>query len=165
MGANYDATACKMIKEFKGSYRWLSNFWPAEIKYEGIVYPATEHAYQAAKFLDKNKRLRISKTFSPAEAKRMGQDTKDRRPDWFDVSLKVMYDVNLLKYGMHSELGEMLVETFPQILQEGNTWGDTFWGICKGKGENHLGKILMKVRDVLRKTPVDQRWMLVELCR
>ena len=25
--------------------------------------------------------------------------------------------------------------------------GDKFYGMCDGEGENHLGKILMKVRD------------------
>ena len=35
-------------------------------------------------------------------------------------------------------------------LIEGNVWNDTFWGVCNGKGHNHLGKILMKVRDEIR---------------
>jgi hypothetical protein len=37
-------------------------------------------------------------------------------------------------------------------LVEGNRWGDQFWGVDlrTGLGENHLGKILMKVRDELR---------------
>ena len=34
-------------------------------------------------------------------------------------------------------------------LIEGNTWGDTFWGQVDGKGENKLGKLLMKIRDEL----------------
>ena len=39
-------------------------------------------------------------------------------------------------------------------LIEGNTWGDTFFGMIKdsqGKwtGENNLGKILMQIRDEL----------------
>lgn len=29
-------------------------------------------------------------------------------------------------------------------------WIDTYWGICNGRGENKLGKILMEIRDVLR---------------
>lgn len=30
---------------------------------------------------------------------------------------------------------------------EVNNWGDTYWGVCNGIGDNHLGKILMKIRD------------------
>lgn len=39
-----------------------------------------------------------------------------------------------------------LLETGNEELVEGNYWGDTFWGVCRGRGENHLGKLLMKVR-------------------
>lgn len=35
-----------------------------------------------------------------------------------------------------------------EIVEE-NSWRDTYWGVCKGVGENHLGKILMKIRDEL----------------
>lgn len=45
----------------------------------------------------------------------------------------------------------MLLKTGDEELVEGNTWGDTFWGVCKGKGRNELGKILMKVREEFRK--------------
>lgn len=136
-----------MIKEFKGSYRWLSNFWIAPIMYEGIEYPATEHAFQAAKFIDPARKSKIARTASAYEAKALGQSNVGRVPFWHDLSLKVMYNVNLAKYTQHADLQEMLIETFPQVLQEGNTWNDTFWGICKGKGDNHLGKILMKLRN------------------
>jgi predicted NAD-dependent protein-ADP-ribosyltransferase YbiA (DUF1768 family) len=33
----------------KPETRWLSNFYPCTIEYEGITYPSSEHAYQAAK--------------------------------------------------------------------------------------------------------------------
>ena len=33
---------------------------------------------------------------------------------------------------------------------EGNTWGDRFWGVDGGEGENHLGGLLMKIRLELR---------------
>ena len=32
------------------------------------------------------------------------------------------------------------------VLVEKNDWGDTFWGVCSGKGENYLGRLLMQVR-------------------
>ena len=48
------------------------------------------------------------------------------------------------------ELGNKLLETGNQELVEGNTWGDIFWGVCNGKGQNWLGKILMMVRDEIR---------------
>src|SRR5207247_1025063 len=35
------------IDSFSGPYRFLSNFWPAEVEFEGIAYPSVEHAYQS----------------------------------------------------------------------------------------------------------------------
>jgi predicted NAD-dependent protein-ADP-ribosyltransferase YbiA (DUF1768 family) len=46
---------------------------------------------------------------------------------------------------------EMLLLTGDCELVEGNTWGDKFWGVCDGEGENHLGKLLMKIRAELAK--------------
>ena len=46
-----------MINEFQGDYRFLSNFHPAEVEMDGIKYPSVEHAYQAAKSLDKDERI------------------------------------------------------------------------------------------------------------
>jgi len=50
----------------------------------------------------------------------------------------------------HLDLREKLLETDNRQLVEGNWHGDTFWGACGGKGQNHLGKILMEVREELR---------------
>jgi hypothetical protein len=54
------------------------------------------------------------------------------------------------KFTRDTELGAKLVATGDEELVEGNYWGDTFWGVCRGVGQNHLGKILMKVREELR---------------
>ena len=46
--------------------------------------------------------------------------------------------------------------TRDRVLIEGNDWGDTFWGMTDGEGENHLGKILMRVRAELREAQNDK---------
>lgn len=40
-----------------------------------------------------------------------------------------------------------LLQTSNVKLIEGNEWKDRFWGMYRGQNENHLGKILMKIRD------------------
>lgn len=40
----------------------------------------------------------------------------------------------------------LLMRTGESILIEGNTWGDTYFGVCNGVGENNLGKDLMSIR-------------------
>ena len=38
-----------MINDFRGEYRWLSNFHLVDVEWQGHIFPSTEHAYQAAK--------------------------------------------------------------------------------------------------------------------
>ena len=76
------------------------------------------------------------------------------RPDWESVRLSVMARVVGAKFMQNPNLAVRLVATGMMPLVEGNIWGDTFWGVDArtGNGENHLGKILMNVReDLLRK--------------
>ena len=44
-----------------------------------------------------------------------------------------------------------LLDTGDLYIEETNSWGDTFWGVCEGKGQNVLGNILMGIRTDLRK--------------
>lgn len=139
----------KKIDRFEGEYEFLSNFYPSEIIHDGITYPTVEHAYQAAKTLDFGTRWRISQLTTPAQAKKAGRTVKIR-PDWEKVKIHIMRELLLQKFFLSDgELGYELQQTTPAELIEGNWWGDTFWGVCKGRGENHLGKLLMEIRELL----------------
>lgn len=72
--------------------------------------------------------------------------------DWEKVKLSVMFEVVFAKFSQNEELKQKLLATGNEELVEGNNWGDTFWGMINGVGENHLGKILVKVRTALRIT-------------
>ena len=50
----------------------------------------------------------------------------------------------------------LLLSTGTQELVEGNAWNDRFWGVCKGVGQNHLGKLLMELRENIRTTNAQQ---------
>jgi N-glycosidase YbiA len=137
------------IGTFQGQYRFLSNFWPATVEYEGIVYPDVEHAYQSAKTLDMNQRRRIAALPTPAEAKRAGE-ALPLRADWLQIKYQVMLVCVRYKFTHHPELAEKLLATGDAYLQEGNYWGDRIWGVYQGQGTNWLGKILMRVRNELQ---------------
>jgi len=144
-----EATAPAKIAEFQGEYRFLSNFWPAQIEFEGITYPTVEHAYQAAKSLNPADRRRIAALPTPAEAKAAGRAIT-LRSDWETAKFDVMERCVRAKFTTHPDLRKQLLATGNAQLEEGNTWGDKVLGISQGQGENRLGKILMKVRDELR---------------
>ncbi len=137
-----------VIDKFSGEYRFLSNFYPSKVSLDGIDFPSVENAYQAAKNFDWDRR-KMFVTLTAAEAKREGQKTM-MRPDWEQVKVLIMTNLVRDKFTRHQDLREQLLATGDAELIEGNWWGDTFWGVCKGKGENHLGKVLMKVREELK---------------
>lgn len=136
-----------MISEFQGKYRFLSNFWPAVATLDGIEYPTVEHAYQAAKCRHRSDRDYIRQAATPGEAKKRARNVEIRR-DWDEVELRIMEGLVRQKFSTEP-LKQMLLDTGDQDLVEGNTWGDTFWGVCRGQGSNWLGRILMAVRSEL----------------
>lgn len=139
------------INSFYGENRWLSNFWPCPVVYEGLTYNSTESAYKAAKVADVSKRVDIQRALSSTAAKHIS-DNLLPRSDWDNIRVDVMLDVNRQKFLNNKDLYEKLIATGDAHLEEGNTHNDTFWGTCNGVGENQLGKILMKIRKELQDT-------------
>jgi ribA/ribD-fused uncharacterized protein len=86
--------------------------------------------------------IRVAPT--AAIAKKLGQSCK-LIGDWEDLKIVIMRELLFLKFALPS-LRASLLETGDADLIEGNTWGDTFWGVCRGRGQNWLGKLLMEVR-------------------
>jgi ribA/ribD-fused uncharacterized protein len=145
------------ISMFRGDHDFLSNFYPSVVTFDGADYPTIEHAFQAAKTFDYAQRRALANARTPSEAKRMGRRVK-RRDDWFAVSLIIMEDLVRQKFTRYPDLRVALLGTGDVDLIEGNTWNDKFYGcIWDSKqgawvGENHLGRILMKVRSELAVT-------------
>lgn len=139
------------INSFSGEHRFLSNFWPCAVIFDGDVYPTTEHAYQAAKTILPNIRRQIREAPLPAMAKKMGTQIA-LRADWDDVRLSVMEVLLRQKFAPGTALREYLDATKGQEIIEGNRWHDLWWGQCtcskhNGEGRNELGKLLMRIRD------------------
>lgn len=148
-----------MIEKFEGRWRFLSNFYPVEIEHQGIIYPSVEHFYVSMKCNNEQMlqgrhytigdfREMIARLPSPGIVKKIGQQMQVRK-DWNEKKLDFMNWAVREKF-KNEDLKELLISTEDMTLIEGNVWQDFFWGVCNGKGENHLGKILMKVRDEVR---------------
>lgn len=140
------------ILELQGPHRFLSNFWLCPVMFEYAVYPSAEHAYQAAKTLDPNKRQLILACPSPGAVKRLGKAVP-MQPGWDKIKISVMTKIVRDKFTRNADLGARLRATGNREIEEGNWWGDKFWGVCptgSGDGENHLGKILMQIRGELK---------------
>ncbi len=138
-----------MIDSFTGKHRFLSSFYLCSVTYTDVTYASAEHAYQTSKTLDAVARRRIRSARTPAQAKKFGQQATMRK-DWEVLKLMVMRAIVSAKFEQNPELRRRLLATGDEQLVEGNWWNDTFWGVYNGEGENHLGRILMEVREELR---------------
>lgn len=134
----------EIISEFSGDYFFLSNFYPCKLRINGTEFSSVEHYFQAMKCLDFFEYEKIRLLPTAKEARQMGRRI-NLRPDWNTIRDSVMEYGILVKFQIPI-LQNLLLTTQDKELVENNTWGDVYWGICNGKGENKLGKILMKTR-------------------
>lgn len=111
------------IASFDGEWRFLSNFHPSPVKFEGIEYETVEHAFQAAKTVSHGERILIAGETTPGRAKRAGRKVT-LRTDWEDVKFGVMKTLVALKFTTNPDLALKLLDTGNRRLIEGNTWGD-----------------------------------------
>lgn len=157
----------EVIDRFNGTeYSFLSNFYPSVIHCAffteslntGLMLtcPTVEHAYQMSKTFNEVEIRKVLAARSPGRAKRLGQ-TVTKRPDWetpirgIPKKVYIMQSFLEMKFFQNPNLGQLLVNTGNAQLIEGNTWNDTFWGVCNGVGENWLGRLLMRVRQDYQK--------------
>lgn len=131
-----------MINEFRGSYYFLSNFSDSKIIINNITFLNGESAFHSFKDISRQSDFA---NLDPSTAKRKGRNVK-LRGDWEKVKDDIMYQVIKEKFEQNKDLKQKLIATGDEYLEEGNTWNDTYWGVCRGRGKNMLGKILMKVR-------------------
>lgn len=139
------------ILEFRGENRIYSNMYRRIFYIENKLYICVENWYQANKTLDPDIYETIRTSSTGIIAKNRG-NIIELRPDWGDddVKLPIMYKGVFNKFNQNEDLKKRLLATDNCLIVEGNYWGDTYWGVCNGKGKNHLGEIIMQVREDLR---------------
>jgi ribA/ribD-fused uncharacterized protein len=169
----------QMIEKFQGTF--LSNFYAVPVVLNGVTYPSVEHAYQSAKFspsvfssLTKEQKDGLAEilkekgyaekvedfstifsnpTVTSGITKSIANALRNWgfvRADWDDVRIEVMINLLIQKFSI-PEFREKLRDTTDLYLIEGNTWEDTLWGACEGKGKNLLGRALMNLRSKIQK--------------
>lgn len=132
-------------------YGWLSNFSPSPIIIDGHWYPTVEHYYQSQKTIDPEIREWISRAPKPYLAMAIGRRLRPEDgflPNWEDVKLKIMRLGLERKFEMHDNLKRLLLETGDASIHEDSPT-DKFWGV---RGSDWLGKLLMEIREEIRRT-------------
>lgn len=145
-----------MIKFYRinDSYGEFSNFSPYNIILRGTTWNTSEHYFQARKFKDVDLIFKVMDAPTPMEAARIGRDRNNKiREEWESIKLDIMKEAVYAKFTQHRNLKDLLLSTGNEELVEASPY-DSFWGEGEdGKGLNHLGKILMEVREQIRQEP------------
>lgn len=126
---------------FRGKFWFLSNMYSHNITYKGHTYACAESAFQAQK--DATQAFQFEKLDGFA-AKKLGKRV-NLRPDWDQVKLQIMKEILKVKFSDHDLMNQLKAVTEP-IVEE-NTWRNTYWGVCNGYGQNHLGKLLTEIKN------------------
>ena len=136
------------ITEFQGEFRWLSNFFPVQIEYEGLIYPSVEHAYQAGKLINIEDR-KLFLIMSAGQAKKLWRNYPTYNLTE-EFRLNLMYQLLSIKFNQEP-FKSLLIATGDCYIQEGNRFGDTFFGYClkTNQGKNHLGQMIMNIGEKL----------------
>ncbi|MBP5678983.1 MAG: NADAR family protein [Bacilli bacterium] len=134
-------------KEF-GDLGYLANYSNHGFTVDGVYYKTAEHFYQASKFDDPVIIQRILDCDTPKEASQIGRDRSFKRiPDFRNVKLEKMYQGVYEKFRQNPDILEKLLSTGKEEIREMTT-KESYWGVGSNlDGENHMGKILMQVRD------------------
>jgi N-glycosidase YbiA len=132
-------------------FGWCSNFASCPIAVDGLLWPTTEHYYQAMKYAGTSYAEVIRQAPSPMAAKLLTRDpAHPPRADWDAVKDRTMHDALLAKFTQHAHLRSLLLQTGDALLVE-HTQNDHYWADGgDGSGQNMLGRILMAVRAELR---------------
>lgn len=146
---NFKSDDSGKITQFRGEYFFLSSFYICRINYKGIIYNTAEAAFQSMKSKDIGERKEFV-YLTPKEVKIKGNKVS-LREDWEDIKEAVMYNICLCKFSQNDDLAKRLMETGDAYLEQESSWNDKEWGTVDGVGENKLGKILMKVREEIKK--------------
>jgi len=132
------------------NYRFLSPYNIRSFTIEDITYlsPMQYVQYQKAiLFNDVETANLILGSKIPNDWSNFGKLIRNFDPiKWSKCAFMLMKRAFVAKFNQNPELKESLLQTNNIPLVNENTWGDTYWGICNGTGQNKLGNILSEIR-------------------
>ena len=135
-----------VVHSFKGDYAFLANRFPCQFTWQGLSYKSVEAAFQASKCTDNADR----KYYASCSADRAALKGREQTPydGWEERQLDIMASIQEAKFVQNATLMERLLATGNTVLLNGNNRRETFWGMDLNSwtGENHLGRIIMNVR-------------------
>lgn len=151
------------ITDFFNQNSFLNNDHICLVHYDGLLYASVTHAFQAARATSESLREQISNIHDIESMYEIVENLEDP-PEWNKNRVKIMEMLIRDKFRRNHILRERLGETGSALLQnsyqsEPNP-SNLFWGTVNERGENTIGKILMKIRSDIQKECELENWIL-----
>lgn len=130
-------------------YYVFDNFSSFQVEWHGVLWPTSEHAFQAAGFEvsapDIYEQIRVAR--SAHDAQKIAHENKSKlSADWESSKIDIMKDILRHKIDQHPYVLKKLLQSGSREIIE-DSWRDREWGWGEDKkGENKLGKIWMELR-------------------
>lgn len=146
---------------FRGQDCFLSNFYPAPVKIAGKRYVSVEQFFQHQKCLICGDYIRAAKvlmTDDPVQIKHTG-DVCEKKDTWYNARIETLFKGVFFKFSQNRALARKLLATGDMGLYEATTdrfygcglgYNSKRWALGDWTGKNFTGKILMRVREILR---------------
>lgn len=144
----------EIISSFRRQYECFSNFCYSPFYAYNIFFEHNEkffHWQKALFFRDARRAKDILDTTDPNDAKQLGRKVDGfDKIIWHQNCLDIMWEGLQYKFNQNKDFKEILINSAPAFLVEGNHWKDTFWGYDTNlqKGQNNLGILLMSLRNM-----------------
>lgn len=147
---------------FRGKEAYLSNFFPTQLIVDDKTYSSVEQFYQFSKCevcKDYDRAEKILSTDDPVHIKAIGDGCKTNE-EWLEVRVFTLFKAIFYMFAQSETLALKLVSTGKAGLYEATTdlfygAGASFyskkWDLNTWSGRNVTGRLLMKVRRVLKK--------------
>lgn len=169
----YRLSECCSFKKAEGTWGPFSNLntkYP--FKLNGVQIHTSEALFQALRFPDYpvTQELILLPT-SPVQAKTQAKKllSSQSRKDFEDIKLQLMYWCLRVRFIKHyGSMGDMFDKSGDREIVE-ITSNDAYWGCIESKedknivkGQNMMGKLLMKLRSFYNDTKLTGEFMYVE---
>ncbi|CAJ1388296.1 unnamed protein product [Effrenium voratum] len=145
------------IDAFEGIYSFLALDLPCQVLFNNVMHYSARHALLAAQFPDAADQLQAPGNAEVAAAMKLVEPEAEAK-DWRDIRIKAMERIQRDKFQRSEDFRKKLKDTGDRDLVWEND-EDTFWGATKGRGQNHLGRVLMEVRGTIQDDTDFHSWL------
>ncbi|CAE7816406.1 unnamed protein product [Symbiodinium microadriaticum] len=148
------------IDAFEGIYSFLSLDEPCSVHFGSSFHHSARHALLAAQYPDASDQLQAPEALELSAAMKL-VESEQEASDWsHNAKLKAMERIQRDKFQRCEDFRKKLKETGDRDLVWEND-EDTFWGSTKGRGQNHLGRILTEIRASIQDETDFASWLFL----